>query len=133
MALAEANPRGGGSPLVGSHNVYRVSIPMKKYRSDVKNPKVLKLLALGSIFLLGAVVFGQIKGDRFPVYTDIIIAPLLAVGLYAILWVLAILMPITVKPEGIKCYNARGRYKEVTWSQIEVVTMMKHMVFHMLV
>lgn len=22
MALAEANPRGGGSPLVGSHNVY---------------------------------------------------------------------------------------------------------------
>jgi len=98
---------------------------MKKYRSDVKNPKVVKLLFLGCLFLLGAVIYGQITGDRFPTYSDIVIAPLIAVGLYGILWVFAVLMPITVKPETIKCYTAQGRYKEISWAQIESVTLMK--------
>ena len=98
---------------------------MKKYRSNINSPKVIKLLVILSLLLLGAVVIIQIRDDIFPVYTYIIIAPLLSLGVYTFLWVIAILMPITVKLEGIKCYNSKGLYKELYWSQIEVVTIIK--------
>jgi hypothetical protein len=97
---------------------------MKKYRSDINNPKFLKLLAVGSMFFSGAAAIGQIRFDRFPVYSDLVFAALLPVGFYAIFWVLAILMPITVKAEGIKCYNTQSRYKEVLWSEIKSVYLM---------
>lgn len=98
---------------------------MKKYRSDVNNSTVLKLLATLSLIIYVGAVIGQLTFDIFPLYSEVLIAALLPLGLYIILWAFAVLMPITVKDDGIKCYDAQSKYKDVLWSEIESVHLMK--------
>lgn len=85
---------------------------------------MIRLLLLGCIILVVATIIGQIRADRFPEYVDLIIAAAIPLGLYLIVLVVALLMPVTIKSEGIKCYNTNSMYKEVLWWQIESVYFM---------
>ena len=75
---------------------------------------------------MSATAIGQVILDRFPAYNDLLISAIIPLGLYVILWVVAILMPITVRPNGIKCYNLQGRYKNILWPQIEKAYLFKN-------
>ena len=92
---------------------------MKKYCSNINSPKVIMFLAIMCIFLFIATVIGKVREDNFPVYYEFINPVGFTIAVYAVLWIVALLMPITVKPEGIRDYALNGIHKEISWSQID--------------
>jgi hypothetical protein len=79
------------------------------------------VFALGAL-IVGATIFGQIKGGRFPAYWDLAISLVLPFACYAILVVFTYLccsvFPVRMGPHGIKASNLFGLPVFVRWQEI---------------
>jgi len=91
---------------------------MKKYRSDVNHPKIIRLLLIIGVFMTSAGVIGQVRRDTFLDPYELIAILFIVFVMYIFLWLTSKLMPITLKPGTIKCYNTQCKYNEIRWDQI---------------
>ena len=94
------------------------------FRSDttVFNWFLVKLCAVFSVILFLATVVGQIRGNRFPAYFDLIVASLIPwaffLFLVLVIYIAAAYFKISVSPTHLRCYNTFGKYQSVSWLEI---------------
>jgi hypothetical protein len=101
--------------------------PLRTFRSDFKAlARWLARYALyGAAIILATTTIGQLRASRFPSYFDLVVAPLIAptvcAVLAAIFYAAVLAFPVKVFDYGIRCYDSAGRYRTVNWSDINAV------------
>jgi hypothetical protein len=100
------------------------------FRSDfIVLARMLTRFAIyGAALLLAATVIGQLRANRFPSYYDLVLAPLIAPAACTVLAVIfyaaVVAFPVKVFANGIRGYDAIGRYRMVEWTDISAVGFM---------
>ncbi|WP_298581448.1 hypothetical protein [uncultured Luteimonas sp.] len=108
-----------------------MTVALATFRSDMR-PLIrllLKLTLWGTAALLIAAVIGQLRADRFPNYADMyvlaLIAPTLGVLGGIAFYCMTFLFPVEIVDGGLRCYDRRGRYHIVPWSDINAVQLVR--------
>lgn len=101
--------------------------PVAIFRSDITPflRMCAKFCAFSAVLFLLAAVVGQWRVDRFPVYFDLLLAAAIPFGLLLVLWLfgklVALVFPVKIFQNGLRCYDGTCRYRTIAWDRIHSV------------
>ena len=98
-----------------------------RFHSDVSHLLRICVLmaAIGAPVFLVVTALGQVRGNRFPAYGDLLLGfsfpILLAAATAGLFWLAVRAFPVKILPDGLRCYDLVGRYRTVPWHAITAV------------
>jgi hypothetical protein len=103
---------------------------VRVFKSDitVMGRLLAKYAVAGAILILAATAIGQWRADRFPSFGDlglsVLIAPAACAALGLLFYLASLAFPVKVLTNGLRCYDAFGRYHTISWADVTGVGFM---------
>ena len=94
------------------------------FRSDIRPlARIIGSIGIwGTVLMTVAAIYGQVQANRFPNYTDlagvVLITPALCLAGLLVSFGLTRAFPVQITSGGLRCYDLRGRYHVIRWSDM---------------